>query len=44
MCLGHPSKSDGVTAHLTWPYVSDMSWAVYTAIQAITGHYVAHWV
>jgi len=38
------TKLDGVTAHLVRPHVSDMSWALYSAIQAITNYYVAHWL
>lgn len=39
-----PSKLDYVTANLARPYVSDMAWALFSAMQAITGYYVAHWV
>jgi hypothetical protein len=39
-----PSKLDYVTANLARPYVSDMAWALFSAVQAITGYYVAHWV
>jgi hypothetical protein len=39
-----PSKLDYVTASLARPYVSDMAWALFIAIQAITSYYVAHWV
>lgn len=38
------SKLDYVTANLARPYVSDMAWALFSAMQAITGYYVAHWV
>lgn len=39
-----PSKLDHVTANLARPHVSDMAWALFSAMQAITGYYVAHWV
>lgn len=39
-----PSKLDYVTADLARPYVSDMAWALFSATQAITSYYVAHWV
>ncbi|KRG80257.1 hypothetical protein ABB34_14640 [Stenotrophomonas daejeonensis] len=39
-----PSKLNYVTANLARPYVSDMAWALFSAMQAITGYYVAHWV
>lgn len=37
------STLDQVTANLARPYVSDMAWALYSAMQAITGFYMAHW-
>jgi hypothetical protein len=39
-----PSKQDHITGSLARPYVSDMAWAIFSAIQAITSYYVAHWV
>lgn len=39
-----PSKLDNVTANLARPYVSDMAWALFSAMQAITGYYMSHWV
>jgi len=38
------SKLDYVSGVYARPYVSDMAWALYSAISAITGYYVAHWV
>lgn len=39
-----PSKLDYQSASLARPYVSDMAWALFSAMQAITSYYVAHWV
>lgn len=39
-----PSKLDYVPASLARPYVSDMAWALFSAMHAITGYYMAHWV
>lgn len=38
-----PSKQEYVAANLARPYLSNMAWALYSAIQAITGYYIAHW-
>lgn len=38
-----PSKLDYSTANLARPYVSDMAWALFSAIQSVIGYYVAHW-
>lgn len=39
-----PSKLDYVPASLARPHVSDMAWALFSAMQAITSYYVAHWI
>lgn len=38
-----PAKIEYINANLARPYVSAMAWALYNAIQAITGFYAAHW-
>ena len=38
-----PAKQEWVAANLARPYLSNMAWALYSAIQAITGYYVVHW-
>ena len=38
-----PAKIEYINANLARPYVSPMAWALYSAIQAITGYYAAHW-